>query len=490
MATNDPARFAQIVDMLRVLGYGDDVLGRPGSFAIPRDEKTFLDMLRATGITNDDLSRAQKMIGIDITKPLGVAEFLRTMGLNEGAIDDVFKRSGVDIRNTRVDWTPKMDAVLGNVAQTFGQTVGNYLFFGKIDPALATTAPQAPQGPPAATGPAPLPGDVRAVDKAVAPPPPKPTPTDQPKGPGSGTTIPTPNLGRATPDYSKMTDAELEKELRKTFGKNVWVLNIPEIKEIVFREMRNPSGVTQDVIDSAIQATPWWQQNGQKVADFLQAQATDPETQRNQIESKTTTVRNKAAQYGISLSDEQILAIATDWQKWGWDDNLLNQAIAAEFDTVEGESTGFIDALRADARNWLVPLSEGTIDTWGRRLITGGEAEKNNWNNFLKQQAISMWPGLADRLNNGETTMQIATPYANLAAQYLEMDVGEIDFMKPQWMAALDTVDEKGVHKSLSPTEWVRKIKTDSVYRYDYTEQAKKQATGMATDLLKKFGVM
>ncbi len=357
-------------------------------------------------------------------------------------------------------------------------------------PPPAPGAPAPPPGtkPAAAMGQT-LPGDVRAVDTAAS----KPTATGPSKPPGTkppGDGTSPGNLGTATKDYSKYTDQQLEAEIRKTFGKNVWVLNIPEIKDIVFREMRNPSGVTQDVIDSAIQNTPWWQQNGSTVREYLQKQATDPGLLKENIEGRTREIERYAITFGMKLTPEKLSELANEAEKWQWDVDDVKAALAGEFDTNEGDSTAFIEGLKAEARDYLIPLSENTIDTWGKRIIMNGEAEQANWRQFLAEQAAGMFPGMRDRLMAGESVMDVAKPFRALAATTLEMNEADIDFMQPQWMAALDTVDEKGVHRTMTPAEWTRKIKTDSVYRYDYTETAKKQATGMATDLLKKFGAI
>lgn len=285
------------------------------------------------------------------------------------------------------------------------------------------------------------------------------------------------------------SDAEVEAYFRRNYGTSVWMLGIPDFKKLMRDVATNPSGFSQQIVTNEVQRTPWWQSNGQNVADFMQKKSTMGDAAFNQwVGGKGKEITESATKYGITLSPEKLNELATDALKWGWGQQEMQSALAGQFDYVEGQHTAFTDQLRLDARQYLQPLSEQTIDLWGKKLIENPE-ENLNWKTFLKEQAKTLFPAFAQRLDTGETMEAIAHPFAETAAKLLEIDPKDIDFMDQKWMRALDTVDDKGNHRSMAPAEWMKTLKTDGVYRYDYTEGAKQEAVGMATTLMQRFGV-
>jgi hypothetical protein len=357
----------------------------------------------------------------------------------------------------------------------------------KAAPVQAVPAPGGPEFAPNTPGIAPYiyRGDIKL------PPGQQPKPTSKPPGPGGGGGPTTDASGRVVDKAlgKNASDADIEAYFRRNYGAEAWMLNIPDFKDIIRQVATNPSGWSVSSVVSAVQAKPWWQQNGQSVADYLKDKAnlSGPDFEQK-LGGHVASIKGELNKYGIALSDERITQIATEAYKWGWKPEQINKAVADEFDYVEGQHTVFVDKLKTEAKDFLVPMSEGTIDLWGKKLIAD-PTQEGNWKEFLKEQAKGMFPAFASRLDTGETMSMISKPYAAAAANLLEMDEKDIDFTDPKWMTALDTVDDKGVHKSMAPADWIKKIKTDSVYRYDYTEQAKESAVGLATDLMKKFGV-
>jgi hypothetical protein len=82
-------------------------------------------------------------------------------------------------------------------------------------------------------------------------------------------------------------------------------------------------------------------------------------------------------------------------------------------------------------------------------------------------------------------------PYKQIAAQTLEVPPESVNFMEPKWRSALDQVDPKtGQRTVMTLTDWTAKIKTDSSYGYDKTQQGINEAAKLTNDLLGKFGMV
>jgi len=358
------------------------------------------------------------------------------------------------------------------------------------------------QLPAAPAAPAPLPGDVRAAEQP-APAPAAAAPQDKKTpaaggggggGGGGGSTEPTRELSGATTEKGlkkNASDAEVEAYFRRNYGASVWMIGIPEFKDLMRKVALNPSGYSPGAVASEVQKSQWWQANGENVAEYLKLKANSTIKFQDKVREKTDWFRGKAASYGMTLSDEKLQRLGDEALKWGWSEADMNRHLADEFDYQQGQHTVFTDRLFKEASDYLVPVGEGVIDQWGKRLISNPE-EQGNWKEFLKEQAKSMFADkdFQRRLDEGFTMAQIVDPYKKLAAQTLEIDEGDVDFMNQKWMAALDTTTDKGERRAMTYSEWTNKLKNDEQYRYDYTDQAKQAAISTANGLLKKFGAI
>lgn len=358
-------------------------------------------------------------------------------------------------------------------------------------PPVAPPAPAPPAGPGGVTMGTTVsratPG-VAAKDTTAPAPAAKPPPGQAPPPPGPQLDAQGHPIGKALDPHA--TDAQVEQYFRDNYGADLWMVNVPDFKDIMRQVATNPSGWSLSAITSAVQKTPWWQANGQHVADYLTLKGSTTDFNKA-IKSQTDTINGVLTTYGMTLPPEKVAELADEAQKWGWTPTDINQHVSQEFHFQNSQPTAFTDKLKQDARKYLVPVDDATIQQWGQRIIADPN-EENNYNEMLKNSAKSMFPTFAPRLDT-ESMLDIAKPYANTAATLLEKDPNEIldNITDPKWMAALDQVDPKtGVHTSMSYSDWSRKLKDDSVYRYDYTEQAKQAATGQATDLLKRFGAI
>lgn len=283
------------------------------------------------------------------------------------------------------------------------------------------------------------------------------------------------------------TDDQVRKYFQENYGAEGWMLQVPDMLDIMKQVAHNPSGWSDSAIVSAVQKTGWWQQNGQNVADYLTQKDRDPVGFKEAQKHYATQIQNKTYQYGLGLSDQRIQEIADQAHKWGWKDEDINEALSHEFHFQNSQASVLGDKLKTDAKSYMADVDPATIERWGQQIIANPNAQ-NSWLEFLKEQAKSKFPSFATRLDAGETMKAIADPYAKIAGKYLEMDPEQVDFGDPKWMSALDQVDDKGNHTNMSYADWTRKIKTDAQYRYDFTDNAKQAATAFSTDILKRFG--
>jgi hypothetical protein len=119
-------------------------------------------------------------------------------------------------------------------------------------------------------------------------------------------------------------------------------------------------------------------------------------------------------------------------------------------------------------------------------VLTGGITTED----FQRQQreiAKKRYPHLADLIDQGVSLESLAGNFKNTAAQLLEVDPNTIDMSAADYEVAIN-FGEEGKKRVMSTGEWDRLLRTDPKYKWEYTENAKDDARGLAANLVKAFG--
>lgn len=142
------------------------------------------------------------------------------------------------------------------------------------------------------------------------------------------------------------------------------------------------------------------------------------------------------------------------------------------------------------ARAYLIPMDEHTARVWASRLASG-LITPDDYKNYLKEQGKSLFPGMAAAIDSGVTPETYVQPYKTLAAQTLEIPPESVNFLTPKWGKALFQVDPKtGARTSMSLADWQNTLRSDPMYGFDRTEQARTTAADLTTQLGHEFGAL
>jgi len=111
---------------------------------------------------------------------------------------------------------------------------------------------------------------------------------------------------------------------------------------------------------------------------------------------------------------------------------------------------------------------------------------------LLKERALNdakiMYKHWKPQLDAGYSLEDIFSPYRELAAKTLELNPNSIKFNDAKWKAALETVGEDG--SGLSGTAWVEKLKSNTQFRYGYTNQARNEVNNVLMGLEQSMGMV
>lgn len=164
---------------------------------------------------------------------------------------------------------------------------------------------------------------------------------------------------------------------------------------------------------------------------------------------------------------------------------ILKATDPAEFTKSIGEIT---PKVTDTAHAFLVPMSGASAKTWATKIALGQVSEQQ-YLNYVKAQAKSLFPGMSAAIDSGVTTRDYVQPYAELASKTLEIDPNSVNFLDPKWSKALFQVDPKtGARTAMSLADWQTTLRTESQYGFDKTDQARQASSDLGQQLAKLAG--
>jgi len=224
----------------------------------------------------------------------------------------------------------------------------------------------------------------------------------------------------------------------------------------------------------------------------------DKATPANKQQLIDTQKLNISQTYGeLQLNDETITGIATKAARDGKTGKALEllvyqAAFAAKPETAEmpvatpvtrALTSTQADQVRAAARAYGQFASNNDIQS----VLTGATTLDNLTQNY-KLTAKRIFRGLAQDIDSGLTVEQVFDPYRRYAASVLEKPLESIDLFDAAGKPTNFQDAIFGNEGPLSLGDWVTRLKSDDKYGYQFTNQARQQATNLVMDMEKAFG--
>ena len=144
------------------------------------------------------------------------------------------------------------------------------------------------------------------------------------------------------------------------------------------------------------------------------------------------------------------------------------------------------DALRQSARAYGYAVSDAEVQA----ALTGGmyngvAVSSESILQKAQKAAKGAYGHLSDQIDSGLSLDDIFSNYRRYAANVLELDESQIDFTKdPKWQSAFGT-KESG---QMGLGDWVKKLKSDKSFGWQYTKEANDQAVDIAAMIARTFG--
>jgi hypothetical protein len=282
--------------------------------------------------------------------------------------------------------------------------------------------------------------------------------------------------------------------LAQTYGFNLaFFRDNPDLNKLFKTAVKQ--NYTPEEFIARLRGTGWFKKHGDTARQWLVLNATDPGTAKQRLNQRMANVTQMLGRSGVASHAGYVDDLARKSLLLGWDDAQLSAVIAKSFDynpdkVYQGTGGDAIAAVKKTAADYLVPVSDGTIERWARATIAG-TATVDDYTNWAKEQAKSLMPALTKQIDAGMTVRDLVDPYAQIAAKTLGINPEAIDFTQSKWRKAVDQVDPTTGDRTMSSlTDWETQLMKDPTYGYDKSTPGRERGAQFATKLAQTMGAL
>jgi hypothetical protein len=176
-----------------------------------------------------------------------------------------------------------------------------------------------------------------------------------------------------------------------------------------------------------------------------------------------------------------------------WVENEVKQKLLTGTQNVnalnvpEGPSGKYFVALKNFAADNGLRLSDTAATSYANSIVAG-TIDENTAFNTLRESAAEAFPSYGDKIKSGIDLRTLADPYIQSMSDILEIPDTGIDMFDPKVRNALAFTLPDGKVGTKSIYDFEKELRQDP--RWQYTNNAREQASSIATTVLKDFGFM
>lgn len=204
---------------------------------------------------------------------------------------------------------------------------------------------------------------------------------------------------------------------------------------------------TPDKFRAALMASQWYRSFTESSRAWVELNARDPVEVQKRIQDKGRQIQQMANQQGISISQSRLAQMAEWSLAYGWDDTLLQQSVAAEWQYRPGDTAGAAATLEVRVKQLADEYGVTVTDPQIADFVSGsmaGRYTEDHIADFMRDQARSKYVGLRGYLDLGMTVKQAAGPYLNSYASILEVSPETVSVTDPYIQRALQGSPPQG----------------------------------------------
>lgn len=269
-----------------------------------------------------------------------------------------------------------------------------------------------------------------------------------------------------------------------------WALGVPEVAGIL--QQAASQNWTDSQLTAALQGSDYYKSHSAQIRAWQALQTSDPASAARNLQAAEASLRAQAASLGLTLSDSALAGLAMGEEMFQWNSDEIHQHLLAASAFSQSSSLGSIGDGAVQARQLFaqygIKLDDQSAQQYGLQINTASDPTSalENIRPIAIAQAKGLFPSLAPQLDQGVTVAQVFTPYANAAANLLEVDPSQIDLTDPKYSRALQGDNKQG---QMNLDQWQSTIMSDPRYGWDRTGNARASAVQLTQQLGATFGV-
>lgn len=282
------------------------------------------------------------------------------------------------------------------------------------------------------------------------------------------------------------TDADTAKSLYGYLG---WFVDHPVIGPIILQAAQEQWDIGR--LQGALAKTSWWKKTSETARRWDALVASDPATAERRRDETSVSIGLLAARLGMRLGNQRLSEISQSATRFGWNEQEIQLALAAEMKFNPHENEGgimgkYMATVKALAAQYMVPINEQQAWQWSRRLVSGAstiEAVQAQFTSLAKAR----FPQLSKEIDQGVTPGDFFTPYRNAIAEQLEVAPEAVNLMDSKWAPVVSFRSEKrGELRPMTVSEATRFARMQP--GWGNTENAKETVAQASQAMLDMFG--
>ncbi|SRR6266496_2799783 len=261
---------------------------------------------------------------------------------------------------------------------------------------------------------------------------------------------------------------------------------------------------TAERFQMAVASTNWWKTTSAPTRQWVTQQVADPAEAQRAMTVGAERIGGYAMRFGFgNIPQSTFQKIWLDGQLKGYDEEGMQQLTwnaLYDWGLANGQTPtgGEFGARTQQARElaYSYGYTPADLDSQIKNAVGGsltagqaGDASMSGWMDKLKNYAASKFAPFADRIQKGETVMDIAQPYIDMYSQTLEVnphDVGLDDKFIQQWLQGRSEAGKPPAATAV----WQAQQDLRKDPRWGFTQNARQSAAETATVIGKAFGMI
>lgn len=250
-------------------------------------------------------------------------------------------------------------------------------------------------------------------------------------------------------------------------------------------------GWTAARLQAEIKTTGWWTSRSESQRQWDILTKDNPAEAQKQLAARHAAIAAQATALGVTLDADMETRLAEQFSASNASAGEMQTAIAHLHSTAQpgqaetGQAAITADSLQAMSTAYGITLSSDSQEKYMQAVLAGDQTTQGLQDHF-REQAKVLYRPIADWLDKNPTmtVKDYLSPYMNVAQNELGIPAEQMQVSDPKWSAALSD----GNGQPMSVDQWTQKIRTDQQYGWDYTVNARTQASQLAMKLQQTFG--